>query len=482
MTDDKFDPDESHFSDEELEAALAGFEKEFADDSVSGDASDTSDADKTADAASAKSDSDANDDTADKASADSGQPMTDDVTGSVADAVNEAMADVVDPSLGFDNELAGLLGNKAKVAEYIYTCRQMGIKVLAPDINEGEFTAEGDHVRYGMYAIKSLGRPVIDQIIEERESGGRYRTLSDFIERTCQKELINKRAIENLIKAGACDSLDGTRKQMAMVYASIVDRVQHDKKSTMAGQMSLFDLVSDEDRQSFELKYPNVGEYDAEEALAYEKEVLGIYLSGHPLEKYAATLKKNITANAIDFVLEEESGAVKIEDNAHVVIGGMIAAKTIKFTKYNQAMAFITIEDLTGTVEVIIFPRDYERYQRYLQDDAKIFVIGHATVEDEQNGKIICEKIIPFDELPKQLWLRFDTMEDYKKNESRLLETIRESDGGDEVIIYIADTKQMKKLGRNYSVNANNELMEQLLQFLDKENAKIVEKNIEKMC
>ena len=380
--------------------------------------------------------------------------------------------------------MTSVIDNSAKAAQYLYSCRDMGIKVLPPDINcgQGEFTAEGDHVRYGMYAIKSLGRPVIDQIIEERESGGRYRTLSDFIERTCQKELINKRAIENLIKAGACDSLDGTRKQMAMVYASIVDRVQHDKKSTMAGQMSLFDLVSDEDRQSFELKYPNVGEYDAEEALAYEKEVLGIYLSGHPLEKYAATLKKNITANAIDFVLEEESGAVKIEDNAHVVIGGMIATKTIKFTKYNQAMAFITIEDLTGTVEVIIFPRDYERYQRYLQDDAKIFVIGHATVEDEQNGKIICEKIIPFDELPKQLWLRFDTMEDYKKNESRLLETIRESDGGDEVIIYIADTKQMKKLGRNYSVNANNELMEQLLEFLDKENARIVEKNIEKMC
>ena len=186
-------------------------------------------------------------------------------------------------------------------------------------------------------------------------------------------------------------------------------------------------------------------------------------------------------------MLEEESGSVKIKDNAHVVIGGMIATKTIKFTKYNQAMAFITIEDLTGTVEVIIFPRDYERYQRYLQDDAKIFVIGHATVEDEQNGKIICEKIIPFDELPKQLWLRFDTMDDYKKNESRLLETIRESDGGDEVIIYIADTKQMKKQlddseQKLQEVNANNELMEQLLGFLDKENAKIVEKNIEKMC
>ncbi len=165
--------------------------------------------------------------------------------------------------------MTSVIDNSAKAAQYLYSCRDMGIKVLPPDINcgQGEFTAEGDHVRYGMYAIKSLGRPVIDQIIEERETGGRYRTLSDFIERTCQKELINKRAIENLIKAGACDSLDGTRKQMAMVYASIVDRVQHDKKSTMAGQMSLFDLVSDEDRQSFELKYPNVGEYDAEEAL-----------------------------------------------------------------------------------------------------------------------------------------------------------------------------------------------------------------------
>lgn len=146
----------------------------------------------------------------------------------------------------------------------------------------------------------------------------------------------------------------------------------------MAGQMSLFEFVPDEDRQSFELKYPNVGEYDAEEALAYEKEVLGIYLSGHPLEKYAATLKKNITANAIDFVLEEESGAVKIKDNAHVVIGGMIAAKTIKFTKYNQAMAFITIEDLTGTVEVIIFreitsaTRDiYRTMLKYLLSDMR---------------------------------------------------------------------------------------------------------------
>ena len=379
--------------------------------------------------------------------------------------------------------MTSCIDNPGKVAEYILSSRQMGISILPPDINrsEGKFTVDGQAIRYGMAAVKGIGKPVMEAIVEERSANGPFRSLKDFAERLSGKE-VNKRTVENFIKAGAFDCFGVTRKQLMFVYANVLDDVAREKKDSLSGQMSLFDLVSDEDRQSFELKYPNVGEYDAEEALAYEKEVLGIYLSGHPLEKYAATLKKNITANAIDFELEEESGAVKIKDNAHVVIGGMIATKTIKFTRYNQAMAFITIEDLTGTVEVIIFPRDYERYQRYLQDDAKIFVIGHATVEDEQNGKIICERIIPFDELPKQLWLKFDTMDDYKKNESRLLDTIRESDGADEVIIYIADTKQMKKLGRNYSVNANNELMEQLLEFLDKENAKIVEKNIEKLC
>ena len=198
---------------------------------------------------------------------------------------------------------------------------------------------------------------------------------------------INKRAIENLIKAGACDTLDGTRKQMTLVYASIADKVLHDRKSTMAGQMSLFDMVSDEEKKEYEIRYPDVGEFDKEVSLAFEKEVLGIYLSGHPLEEYMDKLSKNATVNAIDFVRDEETQAVKVMDNSHVVVGGMIATKTIKFTKNNKAMAFITIEDLTGSVEVIIFPRDYERYQRYINDDAKIFVIGRATVEGRTERK-----------------------------------------------------------------------------------------------
>ena len=377
--------------------------------------------------------------------------------------------------------MTSVIDNSTKAAEYLYSCRAMGIKVLPPDINcgQGEFTAEGDCVRYGLYAIKSLGRPVIDNIIEERSIGGKYRTLTDFIERMSDRD-INKRAIENLIKAGACDTLDGTRKQMTLVYASIADKAAHDRKSTMAGQMSLFDMVSDEEKKEYEIRYPDVGEFDKEVSLAFEKEVLGIYLSGHPLEEYMDKLSKNATVNAIDFVRDEETQAVKVMDNSHVVVGGMIAAKTIKFTKNNKAMAFITIEDLTGSVEVIIFPRDYERYQRYINDDAKIFVIGRATVEDEQNGKIICERIISFDETPKSLWLKFENMEEYTKHESTIMQLFRSSDGNNDVVIYISSTKQMKKLGRNFTVNADTELVGKLQAVIGTENVKIVEKNIEK--
>lgn len=378
--------------------------------------------------------------------------------------------------------MTSVIDNSTKASEYLYNCKEMNIKVLPPDINygEGEFTAEGENVRYGLYAIKSLGRPVIDRIIEERKTNGKYRTLSDFIERNSQKD-INKRAIENLIKAGACDTLDGTRKQMTLIYSSIVDQIAHDRKNSMAGQMTLFDMVSEEEKQAYEIKYPDVGEFDKEVALAFEKEVLGIYLSGHPLEEYIDKMKKNVTANSIDFVRDEETGAVKIADNAHVVVGGIITLKTVKFTRNNKAMAFITLEDLTGSVEVIIFPKDYERFQRMINEDEKVFVTGRSTVEDEQNGKIICERIVPFDETPKELWLQISTKEEYQNLEPRILSVLRESDGNDTVVIYISNEKAMKKLGKNYSVSANETLCAQLMEFLGANNVKIVEKNIEKI-
>ena len=376
--------------------------------------------------------------------------------------------------------MTSVIDNSAKAAEYLLHCKELGISVLPPDINvgQGEFTAEGNAVRYGLYAIKSLGRPVIDSIIGERKKGGSYRTLQDFIERTVQRD-INKRAIENLIKAGACDGLDGNRHQMSIVYTSIVDDVVRRKKTGLEGQMSLFDFVGEEDKKDYEVHYPNVEEFPKEVLLGFEKEVLGIYLSGHPLEDYLGKMKKNVTANAADFVREEESGAIRVTDNMHVVVGGMIAAKTVKYTRNNQAMAFLTVEDLTGSVEIIVFPKDYERYNRFLNDEEKIFVVGHATVEEEQDGKVICERIVPFDDTRKELWLQFPTKSDFSEKEQQVYDILRDSDGNDEVVIYISDVKAFKRLPRNRAVGTNSVLLARLTEFLGEKNVKVVEKGIE---
>ena len=376
--------------------------------------------------------------------------------------------------------MTSVIDNSAKAAEYLLHCKELGISVLPPDINvgQGEFTAEGNAVRYGLYAIKSLGRPVIDSIIGERKKGGSYRTLQDFIERTVQRD-INKRAIENLIKAGACDGLDGNRHQMSIVYASIVDDVVRRKKTGLEGQMSLFDFVGEEDKKDYEVHYPNVEEFPKEVLLGFEKEVLGIYLSGHPLEDYLGKMKKNVTANAADFVREEESGTIRVTDNMHVVVGGMIAAKTVKYTRNNQAMAFLTVEDLTGSVEIIVFPKDYERYNRFLNDEEKIFVVGHATVEEEQDGKVICERIVPFDDTRKELWLQFPTKSNFSAKEQQVYEILRDSDGNDEVVIYISDVKAFKRLPRNRAVGTNSVLLARLTEFLGEKNVKVVEKGIE---
>ena len=377
--------------------------------------------------------------------------------------------------------MTSVIDNTRKVAEYIYSCRQMGIKVLSPDINEGEgrFLATKDGIRYGMYAIKSIGRQVIDIILAEREANGKYTTLSDFLSRVAGRE-VNKRAVENLIKAGACDGLDGNRQQMLLVYNTLIDNLNQEKKNSLAGQMSLFDLFSEEEKKAYEVRFPNVEEYTKEIKLGFEKEVLGIYLSGHPLEEYEEKWRKNISAVTADFMLDEETNAVKIKDNQSVVIGGIITEKTIKYTKQNKAMAFITVEDLFGTVEVIIFPRDYEKYSRYLNEDEKVFVAGHANVEEDKNGKLICEKIYSFDDTKRELWLQFATKESYEEKEKELYSRLYGSDGNDEIVIYIASPRAMKRLGQNYNIHINPELVGNLTEFLGEKNVKIVEKSIEK--
>ena len=375
--------------------------------------------------------------------------------------------------------MTSVLDNTSKVSEYIYTCRQMGIAILPPDINEGEggFSVSGQAIRYGLSAIKSIGRPVIDAIVEERKIRGPFTTLKDFITRLSGRE-VNKRTIENFIKAGALDGLEGNRRQKMMIYGSLLDALNQEKKTTMAGQMTLFDIAPEEDKAEYEIKLPNVEEYDKEVLLGFEKEVLGIYISGHPLEEYMERLKKNTNAVTTDFVLDEETGTLKVSDGAKVRIGGMITDKVIKYTKSNKAMAFITLEDLVGTVEIIIFPKDYERYAKYLENDAKVFVEGRVTAEEDRNGKLICEKIISFDEVKRELWLQFPSKSDFEEKEGALYGKMMDADGLEHVVIYLAAEKQMKRLPENRNVAITKELLEELGNFLGKDNVKVVEKSL----
>ena len=371
--------------------------------------------------------------------------------------------------------LTSVIDNPNKVSEYIMSCRSMGIQILPPDINEGEsgFSVSGNEIRYALTAIKSVGRPVIDAVVTERKARGPYTNLEDFITRMSDKE-VNKRAFEHFIKAGALDSLGGTRKQFMSVYIQIMDNIQHDKKNNMAGQMSLFDIVSEDQKEDFEVKMPDVGEYSKEMKLAFEKEVLGIYISGHPLEEYQEMWHKNITNTTADFLLDEETGEMAVQDGRMATIGGIISEKKIKYTKNERVMAFLQVEDLLGSVEVIVFPGQYERFGKEIAEDNKVFIRGRVSIEEDKDGKLICEQITPFENVARKLWVKFSTKQEYEAHKDELFDALRQSEGKDSVVIYVADPKSMNALPRNWNVNAGEELIERLTALYGEENVKVV--------
>ena len=363
-----------------------------------------------------------------------------------------------------------------KVAEYIQVCRQMNIKILPPDVNRGAygFSVDNGAIRYGLSAIKSVGRPVINALVEEREANGEYRSLKDFIERLTGT--VNKRAIENFIKSGALDCLEGNRRQKMLVYSQIVDSIAQEKKNSFAGQMSLFDLVSDEEKKEYEIRMPDVEEYDKEMILAFEKDVLGIYLSGHPLERYRNIMEKMISAKTTDFQPDEESGIPKVYDGQKVIIGGMITEKTIKYTRNNKVMAFLTVEDLLGTVEIVVFPRDYEKWQSMLNEDARVFVQGRVNAEDDKPSKLILEKVRAFEDMPQELWIQFKDKAEYAEKEQELLETLKGYAGVSAVVIYLKDVNAMKRLPAGYHARISDSLTGELRKKYGESNVKVVER------
>lgn len=366
--------------------------------------------------------------------------------------------------------MTSYIENAGKVTEYIYVCRQMGIEILPPDINTGvaEFSVKDGRIVYGLSAIKNIGRNVIDLVVNERETNGPYKSLQDFLERMPGKE-VNKRAIENLILAGAFDAMEGNRRQKMMIYPAIMDGIHASHKNSMEGQMSLMDFLGEEEKEDFEVRMPDVEDYKKEEKLAFEKQVLGVYVSGHPLEDYLELIRKQADATSMDFQLDEESGLPKVTDQGLYTLGGMVSNVTLKVTRNNQNMAFLTLEDMYGSVEVVVFARDFEKNRSILTPDAKLFITGRASVSDDE-AKLLFSKAISFDDIPRDVWLQFETKEAYERLQSELYQIIDRHAGSSFIKIYIREGKLRKNLPPQFAIASGGEALEELKALLGAEN------------
>ena len=368
-----------------------------------------------------------------------------------------------------------------KVSEYIQVCRQMNIRILPPDINTGiyGFSVDDGSIRYGLSAIKNVGRPVIENIVREREANGKYTTLENFIKRNASH--INKRMMENLIKAGAFDGMEGNRRQKIAIFPQIMDNVSQSRKNTMEGQLSLFDLASEEDRKSFEIRMPDLPEFDQDMILSFEKEVLGIYVSGHPLEKDRALMEKIITAKTIDFQPDEETGAVRVQDGRSVIVGGMITGKNVRYTRKNQIMCILTLEDLVGSMEILCFPDKYEKWQKLLTEDQRMFIQGRVSAEDDKASKLIFEKALLFEDVPCEMWIQFENMAEYGGKSEELMEDLRRSPGTSGVVIFLKDVRAIKRLPQAAAVNLSDDWLSYMYGKYGTENIKLTQRALKNL-
>lgn len=366
--------------------------------------------------------------------------------------------------------MTSVIDNTSKVAGYIYACKQMNIGILPPDVNESqmEFTVENGKIRFAMAAIKSLGRPTIQAILKERGENGSFISMQDFVTRMSQA--LNRRAIENFVKAGAFDTFGHTRKSMMIVSESMLDSAIKHNKDSMTGQMSLFDFAAEEDKKAFEIRIPDVAEYTKEELLGYEKEILGVYVSGHPLDEYTGMVNKYITNVSSDFEVDDELGETKARDGVIATIGGLITEKTIKTTKKGQLMAFLTVEDVVGTVEVVVFPNSFTANRVVIDHAEKVFVTGKVQANVDENAKLICDKVVDFASIPRKLWIRFASLSDYEDKKDELYGILYNSDGKDTVVIYCTKENKRLTLPASRTIRVDSELIQKLQSMYGEKN------------
>ncbi len=374
--------------------------------------------------------------------------------------------------------ITSVIDHSSKVAEYIYVLKTMGIRLLPPDINHGAaaFTVRDGQILYGLASIRGVGKQVVEEIVQARTQGGPFRSLQDLIERIPQKAR-NKRIIESLIHAGALDCLPGNRRQKLVVYEQVIAAVTEGQKQTMSGQLNLFDMLDSNEQAKREIHFPPVADLPKGERLAAEKEVLGIYVSGHPLDDVLTLWEKTVTKHSADFVLAEE---MTIYDRESVVIGGLVTTVTVKYTRNNQKMAFLQLEDLVGSVEVIVFPKIMEQYADLLAADEKLFIVGQVSLEEDRDSKLIADKIYRFEDMPKELWLRFTDEAHYQRLWPQVQTLLRLAPGSRRVILYLEAEKSMKRLGRFEQVGLTAEQLTALRAVLGEANVVVKEKSIEK--
>ena len=358
-----------------------------------------------------------------------------------------------------------------KISEYVSDCRSMGIKILPPDVNagKGDFSVDGDNIRYGLSSVKSVGFAVTDVIRQEVINNGPFSSLYDFATRLSQKEA-NKRTIESFILAGAFDCFGKTRKQLMLVYPKLLDQISQDKKNTISGQMTFLDFLDEGSKADFEIQYPEVGEYDKEDLYAMEKQMLGVYVSGHPLDDYREIIDKEITAKSTDFNADDEapdefSEGFKVMDKINYIVAGIIEKIVIKTTKNGENMAFITLEDLYGSMEIICFPRDYNRFRDLIVKDNKVMIKGNASVKEDE-AKLMLSEMYLLDDImkdadakSKELWVCFEDEQSFNEKEREFLSLLENHKGRTSVFVMLKNPRSMKRMGGRFTVLADDEFV-----------------------
>lgn len=344
-------------------------------------------------------------------------------------------------------QISSHMGNTRQVNLYIRECQRLNIKILPPSINHSfnKFTVEDGAVRYGLKAVRSVGENLIQGIVKARSEGGEFTSLTDFITRVNKvaPSTMNRRAVESLIQSGAMDSLGGNRAQYLAIYEGIIDSVVSAGRQNIEGQFSLFDQSED----AYEDDLPALKDFDQKRKLAFEKEILGIYVSGHPLEPYARAVESVTTMNTTEIYEQAEQNHQSIP----VVLGGMFTSTRTMVTKKNQMMAFAILEDLVGSIELVIFPKLYrELPPGLLEEDQVVKVTGRVEGSEVEEPKIIVEKIEPLEEEPmEKLYLRVPNWETVEPIQNAL----SKYSGKMEVILYLQDEKRGIGLPRAYWID-----------------------------